>query len=55
MSTNVTPDRIMQFAWGYAPTMIIRAALQHGIFDLLDQSPQSVDELAREPRLPSAG
>jgi len=48
MSTNVTPDRIMQFAWGYAPTIIIRAALQHRIFDLLDQSPRTVDELARE-------
>ena len=47
MTTNVTPDRIMQFAWGYAPTLIIRAALQHRIFDLLDQSPMSIDELAQ--------
>jgi len=46
MSTNVTPDRIMQFGWGYAPTFIIRAALQYRIFDLLDQSPKTVDELA---------
>ena len=46
MSTNVTPDRIMQFGWGYAPTFIIRAALQYRIFDLLDQSPKTVDQLA---------
>src|SRR5580693_3593783 len=47
MNTNVTPDRIMQFAWGYAPTLIIQSALQHRIFDLLDQSPKTVDELAQ--------
>jgi 3-hydroxy-5-methyl-1-naphthoate 3-O-methyltransferase len=47
MNTNVTPERIMQFGWGYAPTIIIRTALQYRIFDLLDQSPKSVDELAQ--------
>jgi hypothetical protein len=47
MNTKVTPDRIMQFAWGYAPTLIIQSALQHRIFDLLDQSPKTVDELVQ--------
>lgn len=47
MNANVTPERIMQFAWGYAPTLIIQAALQHRIFDLLDESPKTVDDLAR--------
>ena len=47
MNENVTPERIMQFAWGYAPTLIIQAALQHRIFDLLDGSPKTVDELAQ--------
>jgi hypothetical protein len=47
MTSNVTPDRIMQFGWGYAPTLIIRAALQHRVFDLLDQSPKTVDELVK--------
>ena len=46
MNNNITPERIMQFAWGYAPTLIIQSALQHRIFDLLDESPKTVDELA---------
>lgn len=38
----------MQFAWGYAPTLIIEAAVHHGVFDLLDESPKTVAELSRE-------
>ena len=37
----------MQLAWGYAPTLIIQSALQHHLFDLLDQSPKTVNELAQ--------
>lgn len=44
----VTPERIMQFAWGYAPTLIIEAALRHNVFDLLHASPKSVGKLASE-------
>jgi len=47
MTTNVTPERIMQFGWGYAPTLIIRTALQLRLFDLLDQGPKGLDELTR--------
>lgn len=47
MNTDVTPDRLMQFAWGYAPTFIIRSALQHRVFDLIDESPKTLDELAQ--------
>lgn len=43
-----TPDRLMQLAWGYAPTLIIEAAVQHHVFDLLDRGPRSRDELSRE-------
>src|SRR5215470_13150205 len=32
---SLTPERIMQFAWGYAPTLVIEAAVRHGVFDLL--------------------
>ena len=38
----------MQMAWGYAPPLIIEAAVQHRIFDLVDQQPRTVAELARE-------
>ena len=47
MKPDVRPDRIMQFGWGYAPTFIIRAALQHKIFDRLDESPKTVEELSQ--------
>ncbi len=36
----------MQFAWGYAPPLILEAALNHRVFDLLDEAPQTVKELA---------
>ena len=36
----------MQFAWGYAPPLILEAALNYRVFDLLDQAPQTVGELA---------
>jgi len=48
MKNRVTPERIMQFAWGYAPTLIIAAAVEHHLFDLLDESPKTIAELARK-------
>jgi ubiquinone/menaquinone biosynthesis C-methylase UbiE len=33
---QVTPERIMQMAWGYAPPLILEAAIQHKVFDVLD-------------------
>jgi len=34
-----TPDRLMDLAWGYAPTLVIAAAVRHRVFQLLaDQS-----------------
>lgn len=36
----------MQFAWGYAPTLAIEAAVRHGIFDLLDKGPRTAAEIA---------
>src|SRR5690242_1655214 len=42
-----TPERIQQVAWGYAPTLILEAALNYRLFDLLDESPQTVEQLAQ--------
>lgn len=36
----------MQMAWGYAPTFIIDAAIEHGVFDRLDKAPRTAAELA---------
>ncbi len=47
-TTPVTPERILQFAWGYVPPLILEAAIHHRIFDLLDGGPMTVAELHRE-------
>jgi len=43
-----TPERIMQLAWGYAPPLILEAAVKHRIFDLLDESPKTARQLAAQ-------
>ena len=53
--THVTPDRLMQFAWGYAPPMIINAAVQHGVFDQLEGGPKSAEEIAATAGVPLRG
>jgi ubiquinone/menaquinone biosynthesis C-methylase UbiE len=42
---QVTPERIMQMAWGYAPTLILEAAIRNKIFDTLDAGPKTVAEV----------
>ena len=41
-----TPERLFQLAWGYAPPLILGAALKYRLFDLLEERPQTVQELA---------
>ncbi len=36
----------MQFAWGYTAPLVVEAALQHRVFDLLDGLPRTSGELA---------
>ena len=38
----------MQLAWGYAPPLILDAALNYRLFDLLEQAPQTIEELAAQ-------
>ena len=46
--THVTPERIMQFAFGYAPSLILEAALHHRVFDVLDNAAQTVEQVSEE-------
>jgi hypothetical protein len=48
MSTSapVTPERILQFAWGYVPTLVLEAAIRHRVFDVLDAGPKTLKETA---------
>lgn len=43
---RVTPERILQIAWGYAPPMIVEAAIRNKIFDTLDGGPKTAAEVA---------
>ena len=55
---QVTPERLMQFGFAYAPPLIIGAAVSNKVFDTLTRGPKSVDEVSRETgasiRIPSA-
>ena len=44
----VTPERIMQMAWGYAPPLMMEAAVRHGYFDLLDGGAKTAGEVAAQ-------
>jgi ubiquinone/menaquinone biosynthesis C-methylase UbiE len=43
---QVTPERILQFAWGYAPPLILEAAIRHRVFDTLDESPKNLAQVS---------
>jgi precorrin-6B methylase 2 len=42
----VTPERIYQFAFGYAPPLVLEAAIRHHVFDVLDSGPKSLHEVS---------
>jgi precorrin-6B methylase 2 len=44
----LTPERILQFAWGYVPPLILEAAIRHRIFDLLDFGPKTLTEMQKD-------
>lgn len=49
MSTTqapLTPQRIMQMAWGFAAPFILESAVRFQLFDALDGAPKTADELA---------
>jgi len=49
VTTQVTPERILQFAWGYVPPLVLEAAIRHRVFDILDEHniPMSAAEVHR--------
>ena len=44
-NAQVTPERIYQFAFGYAPPLVLEAAIRHHVFDVLDSGPKSLKEI----------
>lgn len=45
-ASAVTPQRIMQFAWGYAAPLILEAAIRNHVFDTLDSGPKTVEQVS---------
>jgi ubiquinone/menaquinone biosynthesis C-methylase UbiE len=43
-----TPERIMQFGWGYVPPLVLEAAIRHRVFDVLDSGAKTVSEVQKE-------
>jgi ubiquinone/menaquinone biosynthesis C-methylase UbiE len=43
-----TPERIIQFAWGYVPPLVLEAAIRHRVFDVLDGGSKTVSEVQKE-------
>lgn len=41
-SVQVTPERIMQMAWGYVPPLVLEAAIRHRVFDVLEAGPMDI-------------
>jgi precorrin-6B methylase 2 len=52
---HVTPERIMQFAWGYVPPLVLEAAIRHRVFDVLDAGPKTIAELHAETQASERG
>jgi hypothetical protein len=42
---QVTPERILQMAWGYVPPLVLEAAIRHRVFDVLDAGPMNIWEV----------
>jgi SAM-dependent methyltransferase len=51
----VTPERLYQFAWGFAQPLIIEAAVRNGFFDALAGGPLSLKALADKTRASERG
>ena len=43
---NVSPEKLMRYTWGYAPPLIIEAAIQNKVFDTLSSGAMSVPEVS---------
>jgi len=45
---RVSPERLMQFTFGFAPPLMIETAIRCGIFDILDKGTKPLDALCVE-------
>jgi hypothetical protein len=55
VSAPLSPARIQQLAWGYAPPLVVESAIRNRIFDTLDNGPKSLAEIQRATRASKRG
>ncbi|HVY94864.1 MAG TPA: methyltransferase, partial [Bryobacteraceae bacterium] len=44
--SSVTPEKIMRYTWGYAPPLIIEAAIRNGFFDALKDGSKTAAQVS---------
>jgi 3-hydroxy-5-methyl-1-naphthoate 3-O-methyltransferase len=44
---QVTPERILQMAWGYVPPLVLEAAIRQRVFDVLDTGPMDLEQIRK--------
>jgi hypothetical protein len=54
-TTQVTPERLMQFTFGFAPPLIIETAIRHRIFNVLDEGAKTIEKLCAETHTSQRG
>ena len=52
---NLSPERLLQFTFGFAPPVMIEVAIRHGIFDVLDEGAKTIEQLCVETRTSKRG
>jgi 3-hydroxy-5-methyl-1-naphthoate 3-O-methyltransferase len=52
---QVTPERLMEFGFAYAPPLIIGAAIRNKVFDTLANGKKTADEVSNETGAPVRG
>ena len=48
---QVTPERLMELSFAYAPPLIISAAVSNRVFDSLEEARKQPSKLQRKPGL----
>ena len=51
----MTPERILQYVWAFAPPLVIEAAVRHRVFDVLAKQGLTLDALAQATGVSSRG
>jgi len=54
-SPELSPQRLMQFTFGFAPPLIIEVAIRLKIFDVLDEGATTLEQLCRETHASNRG